>query len=74
MAKKPSALSQRFSRSTVADLGYLARRLANKRCYTTSSRGEEVAREFEEWIKAIPEKTEIVRAEISPHKQDSEAI
>ena len=53
-ARAPSKLSHSFSRtSTVLSKAYFATS-TQKRSYTSASRGVEVAREFEDWINAIP--------------------
>lgn len=54
-------LSQTFSRSSKVVLPSVSRLSTQLRSYTTHSRGEEVAREFETWINSIPIETKSVR-------------
>lgn len=60
-ARARSKLSQPFPRSSMALANAFTRVSAQSRRYTTTTRGAEVAKEFEEWINAIPTQQKNVR-------------
>ena len=66
-----SKLSQSFSRSSKALANTISRVSIHTRRYTTSTRGVEVAKEFEEWINAIPTQQKNVRRFTAPYLQFS---